>query len=79
MQVRVDHGLALFELERFEEARDVLEAVIAVEPEELLALHTLGILYMDYLGRPDLARERLNTYRSLGGEDDRVDGWLRRL
>ncbi len=82
-------GLLYFETGDHESARNCLEDAVAADEKEgdrplddgdaLLAYHSLGILYMDYLESPDEAIRCLEKYQSLGGKDERVTTWLRRL
>ncbi len=72
-------GTCLMKLERFEEARDALDKSVMLDPKSTFTHYALGILYMDYLEEPELAKEHLTHYRRLGGSDNRVNDWIERL
>lgn len=72
-------GLARFHLGMYIEAADNLEEAVRLDDDDLFSRYTLGVVYMDYLLRPDLARQHFQAYRRAGGDDPKVDGWLRRL
>ena len=48
-------------------------------PENGRAHYTLGVLYMEYLGRNSDALLHLSAYYELDGSDGRVERWLREL
>jgi Tfp pilus assembly protein PilF len=73
---RLNMGLALFGLERFEEARVEFETALAFDSGLSRAHYALGILNMEYLGNEAAALEHFTAYRGLGGDDARVEGWM---
>ena len=75
----VNLGLALFARDKYEQAAAELERALELDLQNAFAHYALGVLYMDYLGKPEGAREHLEKYRSLGGRDGRVEGWLRSM
>ncbi|MGE3350270.1 MAG: protein kinase [Planctomycetota bacterium] len=72
-------GVARFRLQRYPEAAAAFERAIELDADDLLARHSLGVLCMDYLRRPDDATAQFRAYRERGGDDARVVDWLRRL
>jgi len=76
---RLDLGLVLVALERYEEAESELAQSLALDPDNAFARLSLGVLYKDFLEDATKAREQLEAYKALGGDDSRVDGWLRQL
>jgi len=72
-------GLAFFAQEKFEEAAGRFQAVIDFDDTSLSAHFHLGLLCKDYLDEPARAREHLERYRALGGEDARAAEWLGEL
>ena len=72
-------GLALFALERYEDAVERFERVLTLDPGNAAAHFHLGLLHMDYVGGAAKAVEHFQRYRELGGDDARVDAWLRAL
>ena len=72
-------GVARFHLGLHVEAAENLEQAVRMDDSDPFAHYTLGVLYMDYLLRPDLARQHFEAYRDAGGTDPKVDGWLRLL
>lgn len=78
-EVHLNLGLIAFQDERYEEAAESLERAIAAGSEDAFAYYGLGIVYMNYLGDAERARLNLEAYQDLGGDDERVDGWLRDL
>jgi serine/threonine protein kinase/Tfp pilus assembly protein PilF len=72
-------GVARFHLKQYVEAADNLEQAARMDESDLLSRYTLGVLYMDYLAQPDLARQHFQAYRRAGGDDPKVRDWLRRL
>ena len=72
-------GLALFAQEKYEEAAARFQAVIDFDEGNLSAHFQLGLLCKDYLDEPARAREHLERYQALGGQDPRAAEWLRQL
>ncbi|HEX6882243.1 MAG TPA: protein kinase [Planctomycetota bacterium] len=66
-------GLALFAQGKYLEARERLERVLSFDDENLQAHLYLGLLFRNVLADEDLAREHLERYRALGGDDPRLD------
>ncbi|TDJ68816.1 MAG: tetratricopeptide repeat protein, partial [Planctomycetota bacterium] len=73
---RLNMGLALFALEQFEGARVQFETALTFDSGLPMAHYALGLLHMDYLGGEAAALEHFTAYRSLGGDDDRVEEWM---
>jgi len=75
----LDLGLAYFQQGDYPRAAERLERVLEFDAENLPALLNLGILYKDYLGDEPRAGEMLQRYADLGGDDPRVERWMRGL
>ncbi|MFT4541256.1 MAG: serine/threonine protein kinase/Flp pilus assembly protein TadD [Planctomycetota bacterium] len=74
-----DRGLALFRLERFDEAIVSFTKATEADPEEATSFLDLGILQMVYGEDKSAARTQFERYRDLGGSDERIDVWLQTL
>jgi tetratricopeptide (TPR) repeat protein len=72
-------GVARFHLGQYVDAADNLEQAVNRDGDDLFARYTLGVLYMDYLNQPELARQQFQAYHAAGGRDPKVNGWLRSL
>jgi len=75
----LNEGLCLFALERYDEAAKKLTRAIELENSNTFALLSYGILAMEYLGRDEDALAAFLRYKRNGGEDPRVDAWIKRL
>ena len=75
--IHANRGAALIALERYEEALAPLKRSVELDSEAAYPHLCLGLLYMEFLGDPDLARSHLRKYGKLGGEDPRPAQWLR--
>jgi len=78
-QALLDAGIALFEMEHYEEAGETLESAVTQAPDLAYAHLMLGVLYMDYLSDTERAATHLEAYTDLGGTDARVPGWMATL
>ncbi|MFK7740338.1 MAG: protein kinase [Planctomycetota bacterium] len=72
-------GLASYRLDQHAEAAEGFARAVELDGADLLARYTLGVLYMDYLGRPDDAIEQFAAYQDAGGADPKVAGFLSKL
>ncbi|MEM9802553.1 MAG: tetratricopeptide repeat protein, partial [Planctomycetota bacterium] len=72
-------GAALLRLERYEEAEETLRAAVEIDRGCTAAWLMLGVLGMDYLEDGSRAADDLRAYLDSGGQDPRVEGWLRQL
>jgi tetratricopeptide (TPR) repeat protein len=72
-------GLLAFSGGHYEEAAERLERALAFDDSLAAAHFHLGLLQMNYLGDARKAAEHLRRYQALGGDDPRVNGWLKRL
>lgn len=79
VEAHTDYGLALASLGRYEEAVIELEQASELDPDRLFLRITLGVIYMSYVKDDALALEHLQAYQSLGGDDERVSGWVSQL
>ncbi|MEM1449482.1 MAG: protein kinase [Planctomycetota bacterium] len=69
-------GLALFRLERYEEAAAVLRRAVELDEGCTAAWFLLGVLGLDYLEDGSRAAEDLRAYLDAGGDDPRAEAWL---
>jgi tetratricopeptide (TPR) repeat protein len=72
-------GVALARLGEHATAAEKLERAAELDPDDGYVCYCLGVLYMDYLGDTEKARDALERYIELGGEKGRVEEWLRQL
>lgn len=77
VQVR-NHLAVLYRLKgKFDQARDMLDAAIAVDPYYANAYYNLGILYELYLQVPEKALENYQLYLDIiEGGDKQVSQWV---
>ena len=69
-------GLALFRLERYEEAALELRKAADLDSGSTTALLVLGVLGLDYLRDGSHATSDLRAYLEAGGDDPRAAQWL---
>ena len=76
----LNEGLALFALDRFEEAADAFAKAVTIDTQNAFAYYNLGVLYKDYLEQTDLAIEYFRRFEKAGGLDAernrKVRQWL---
>lgn len=75
----LNQGLALVKLGRYEDAARKLRDAILLDDSSAFAHMTLGVLAMDYLGKPDEALAAFRRYKQVGGKDPKVDDWIQQL
>jgi tetratricopeptide (TPR) repeat protein len=78
-EANLNLGLILFATGEYEEAAKRLQRVLDFDETIAFAHLQLGLLYKDFLGDPAKAREHLERYQALGGDDARVSDWLDEL
>ncbi len=69
-------GLALFQLEQFDDASDALRRAVNLDPTCAPAWFTLADLGRNYLADGRQVRNDLLNYLELGGEDPRAEVWF---
>ena len=74
-----NRGLALFELQRYDEAATALASAVELDGEDAYAHLMLGVLYMEYVDDRIKSAAHLEAYQELGGDDPRVEAWLARV
>ena len=75
----LNHGLCLMALKKYGEAEPLIRRATELDKDNSYALLTYGVLAMDYLGDPQAALNAFQGYKRLGGEDKRVDAWIKKL
>jgi tetratricopeptide (TPR) repeat protein len=64
---------------RYEVAAENYKKVVQINPKLIEVQYKLGILYDRYLKSAEQARTYYESYLKLGGKDQRVSYWLKRL
>ncbi|MCA8957070.1 MAG: tetratricopeptide repeat protein, partial [Planctomycetes bacterium] len=75
----LNFGLCLIGKQKFRDAAIKLDYAIRIDDTRAYAHLARGIVAMEYLGENQVAVRAFKRYRELGGTDQRVAGWLKRL
>ncbi|MCR9248547.1 MAG: protein kinase [bacterium] len=72
-------GMAMFQLGNYEQAAVRFDRAAAIDEDDVTAHLNAGIVYMDYLNRPEQALDHFRAFKRAGGRDSRVETWIERL